>query len=375
MTSIAFSYIDTNSTLATACASLLPGRALAIDTEFQRETTYYPLPALLQISDGTSTYLVDPLAIDDFSPLASLFVDTNVVKIMHSCSEDLEVFARLDLPLPQPLFDTQVAAAHCGFGYSSSYSHLVELVTGQVLEKSQTRSDWTRRPLSENQCRYAAEDVIWLPAIYDLLKQELGKLKRDAWCAQDCEQLLQNAMRNVPVDEAWLRFRGAWRLDGTQQNRLRSLAAWRESEARRRDIPRGRVIPDSALMEIAQSGAGSPGQLTKVKGMGAYSVRKYGEVIVELVDSADRQQPGFEASLPDKGSRAYRDLIKKMQQIVKSHAETMAMPVELLGRKRDLEEYLADAQNSLIKSSWRGELIGVQLDDAIDKSSYHPYPE
>lgn len=360
-----FEFIDSNGSLLHACESLAETSVLAIDTEFQRETTYYPIPALVQLYAGDEVLLIDPTQIDNFAPLAEIFSDKNIVKVMHSCVEDLEVFHQLRAGLPGPLFDTQIAAAMCELGFSVSYSRLVEEVTGTQLDKSETRSDWLQRPLTPSQFQYAVDDVLWLPALYEHLSSTLEAKQRDRWCREECEQLLVDGGQATVPDQAYLRFKSAWRLAPKQLASLRTLAAWREREAQQSNVPRSRILKDAALFELVETRPSTTSQLISIQGIGNYTLRKYGEQLLEIIgmDSSDKQQGLI--TFPDKKSHAYRSVLKVMQKVVREVAEAQNLPPELLGRKRDLEDYISNKETSIISSSWRQQLIADQLDQAL----------
>ena len=370
MNNSSFSYIDSTQALSVICEKIKGSDYLAIDTEFQRETTYYPIPALIQLHARNEIFLIDPAAVEEFSPLVELFDDHTITKIMHSCTEDLEVFMQLFQTVPSPLFDTQVAAALCGLGFSTSYSKLVEVISGETLDKSETRSNWLQRPLTVSQCQYAADDVRLLPQIYDELRARLQQSGRNRWCEQECQRMLATGKTEIDPELSYLRFKSAWRLDEQQLLTLRSLSAWRERLARETDVPRGRIISDAVLFELAQSKISTLADMQPIKGIGSYTLRKYGKVILAIIDRAKTEEAKPIALLPNKKLREYRELIKLMQATAQEVASLEALPVEIIGRKRDLEEYLVDKESSLIQSSWRAELIAEKLDQLIKNSNY-----
>lgn len=365
-----FEYIDADRTLSDTCLQIADSEVLAVDTEFLRETTYYPIPALIQVCANDRVFLIDPTRIRDFEPLVALFNNPRIVKVMHSCSEDLEVFNRLLKTPPAPLFDTQVAAAMCGYGFSVSYSGLVEELTGNILDKSETRSNWLQRPLSDSQYHYAVEDVVWLPALHEHLLDRLRQKQRDGWCEQECDRFVRDSAQEMDPQRAYLKFKSAWRLRKNQLQMLRALCAWREEEARSTDVPRGRIVQDSVLYELAQSNISTVSGLRAIQGIGSYTLRRHGDSLLSILNERAPDDAATLVSLPDKKSREYRDLLKSMQGVVRETAKSEDLPPEILGRKRDLEEYLTDRENSVIARSWREQLIGSGLDSAIAESNY-----
>ena len=217
--------------LAEHCAAWQALPFVALDTEFMRVDTFYPIAGLLQVSDGAIAYLIDPLRIGDWRPFAALLEAPNVIKVLHSCSEDLEVLLRLTGSLPAPLFDTQLAAGYLNLGFSMGYSRLVQALLDIELPKGETRSDWLQRPLSELQVRYAAEDVLHLVEVYRALMARLAPQKVE-WVLEDGAELVANLSREVAPEDAWREAKLAWKLSRQQQAVLRALCAWREREAR-----------------------------------------------------------------------------------------------------------------------------------------------
>src|SRR5690606_5114128 len=217
-----------------------------LDTEFMRTNTFYPVPALVQVNDGQANYLIDPQAIENLSPLAQIISAPQVQKVLHACSEDLEVFQVLLKCLPVNLLDTQIAAAFCGYGYSVGYANLVSAVLDIQLPKSETRSNWLQRPLTDAQQNYAALDVEYLHRLTVDLKGQLQTLEREQWVEDECKQLTVNYLEGQKLSNASLRFRGAWRLNQRQLAALMELAAWRDQTAQTHNIVRNHVVRDKS---------------------------------------------------------------------------------------------------------------------------------
>ena len=219
-------WIRDDAELAQQCAAWRAQPFVVLDTEFMRVDTFYPIAGLVQVGDGRQAALIDPLCIRDWSPFAALLDDPAVVKVLHACSEDLEVFQRLTGTLPQPLFDTQLAAAYLNLGFSMGYSRLVQALLGVDLPKGETRSDWLQRPLSDMQVRYAAEDVQHLVEVYRALDERLSAEKR-GWLLEDGAELVANLRREVDPDEMYRDGKLAWKLSRQQLAVYRALYAWR----------------------------------------------------------------------------------------------------------------------------------------------------
>lgn len=370
--SMGFKIVNSDAALVDMVDACLKQSAIALDSEFIRTDTFYPKPALLQIYDREHVYLIDPLAIDDFTPLKTLFLAPDTIKVMHSCSEDMEVFDRLLDCYPQPLIDTQIAASLAGLDFSISYQRLVDAVLGKQLDKGETRSNWLQRPLTDKQLSYAADDVLWLLDVYDYLMAKLDDLDRLRWLQEECEELLLNAKQPVCFEDYYLKIKTAWRLDRQSLNILRSLCAWREREARTEDVPRSRVVTDAALQELSRERPQDKNGLAQISDLRHSMIRNYGSAILAEIDQADAQgKESYPPILQQKNSSNIRSAIKKMKQVVSSLASSLDIPDSLLARKRDLEAYLfADNRKlELLGRGWRGEILLEQLDPIVD--NYH----
>ena len=280
-------YVDSEDALSNACADLCRFGVIGIDTEFFRETTYYPIPALIQLYGEGKAYIVDCLAISHWEELAKLCRNQSVLKLLHSCGEDMEVFHRLIGTTPHPVVDTQLAAAIAGFDFSMGYQNLVKALFGEEVDKEQTRSNWLQRPLTEAQVRYAADDVVWLPKIWKALSGTLEEKGRLDWCLQDCEQLVQTPVPSLQSpDRAYLRLKAAWRLSGEDLHLLRAICAWRELEAQSRDVPRSRVLTDSAAIELSRRAPGSLAELRQIDQLKLNSRKGFADDVLMVIKKA-----------------------------------------------------------------------------------------
>ena len=244
--------IETTADLAAACKELAKSDFITIDTEFLRETTFWPELCLIQMASPTTEVLVDPLAKGiDLAPFFELMADTKVLKVFHAARQDIEIIFNRGNLIPHPIFDTQVAAMVCGFGDSVSYDQLVSRIKSVHIDKSSRFTDWSRRPLSDKQLEYALADVTHLRDVYLSLKAELDREGRTSWLSEEMDILEARETYDLHPDDAWQRLK--MRLRKPQELAvLRSVAAWREREARERNVPRGRVLKDDAIYEIAQ---------------------------------------------------------------------------------------------------------------------------
>ena len=240
---------------------------VAVDTEFMRENTYWPKLCLVQVGGPDEAAAIDPLADGmDLAPVFELLADRTVLKVFHSARQDIEIFVNLTGSVPEPLFDTQVAAMVCGFGDSVGYETLVNRLAGKRIDKTSRFTDWSRRPLTDKQLRYALADVIHLRSIYDKLSRQLADSKREHWLAEEIAILVDPDTYRVEPEAAWARIKTR-STDPKFLARLRELAAWREREAQKRDLPRGRLLRDDALLEIAAHSPRTVDELARTRGL------------------------------------------------------------------------------------------------------------
>ena len=270
------SLIAGDAKLAAACERWSAAGVIGVDTEFVRERTYHPRPGLIQVADNDGVALVDPLGISDFGPLKGLLADPSVVKLMHACDEDLEVLELLTGVTPRNVFDTQLAGAFAGYGFSLGYRSLVEVLLDEVLDKGETRSDWLRRPLSAAQLRYAALDVVYLLPIHKRLSREMAALGRTAWFEEELEHRRRARAADKQPEAAYCRVRRRQALAPAHHAVLRALSQWRETEAMARDIPRKHLLTDEVLITLASAPSVDAASLENVRGLSQRAGLRYG---------------------------------------------------------------------------------------------------
>ncbi len=364
-------WIADNASLAQHCTRWRSLPFVAVDTEFMRVDTFYPIAGLLQVSEGERAYLIDPLLIDDWAPLAQLLQDPAVVKVLHACSEDLEVFQRLTGSLPTPLFDTQLAAGYLNLGFSMGYSRLVQAVLDIELPKGETRSDWLQRPLSVTQVSYAAEDVLHLAEVYERLQRQLSADKY-AWVLEDGAELVANLGREIAPELAYREAKLAWKLSPQQLAVLRELCAWREREARARNQPRNRVVREHSLWPLARTQPDNLVALARIEDMHPKTVRQDGETLLRLIkQAAATPQEEWPQALPEPLPIEAAALLKKLRAIGQREGERLNIAPELMLRKKTLEALLKTGYPNgpyrLPESlrGWRRELMGQALLDCL----------
>lgn len=331
-------WVETDAELAELCQRWQGQGAVAVDTEFMRSETFYPIAGLVQVGDGRGCYLIDPLAIDDFSPLKALFQNTQVTKVLHACSEDLEVFQHWLGVVPDPIFDTQIGAAFAGYGFSVGYANLVKTLLDVEVPKGETRSDWLQRPLSIAQKKYAALDVAHMLVVYGKLLQTLRTQERLDWVKADCAALVENIQKTPDPNEYYRKLGSAWKLRRRELAVLRQLCAWRETQARARNRPRNRLIKEAGLWELARSQPSDLNELKTLKEVPARTIASDGEALLAEIQSARAEPEAFwpERLAPPLG-RAEAPLMKALKGYVRELAEEMDLPPELLVRKREYE--------------------------------------
>ncbi|MGE8499578.1 MAG: ribonuclease D [Pseudomonas sp.] len=364
-------WIRDDASLAEHCAAWRKLPSVAVDTEFMRVDTFYPIAGLLQVSDGLRAYLIDPLLVRDWAPFAALLEDPAVIKVLHACSEDLEVFLRLTGSLPAPLFDTQLAAGYLNLGFSMGYSRLVQAVLDIELPKGETRSDWLQRPLSETQISYAAEDVLHLAEVYARLHAQLSP-EKNAWVLEDGAELVANLGREVDPEDAYRDAKLAWKLSRQQLAVMRALCAWRERQARARNQPRNRIIREHSLWPLARTQPDNLVALARIEDMHPKTVRQDGEFILNLIKEAGSVPPAeYPDALPEPLPIEAASLLKKLRAIGQREGERLNIAPELMLRKKTLEALLKTGYPSgpyqLPDSlrGWRRELMGQALLDCL----------
>lgn len=353
--------INTTEELASACARLAAHPFVTVDTEFLRETTYYPKLCLVQMASPDEAVMVDPLAEGlDLAPFMALMTDQNVVKVFHAARQDLEIVWMLGRVLPTPLFDTQVAAMVCGYGDSVGYEQLVNDLAKARIDKSSRFTDWSRRPLSEAQLVYAESDVTHLRDIYLALQADLAQSGRASWVAEEMAVLNSPGTYEVKPENAWQRLKGRLRKP-KELAVLMELAAWREREAQHRDVPRQRVLKDDALMDIVQRAPRSAEALGELRSVpnGFERSRAGGEVLaaVERALALDPHSlPRLERERGRPSNGAVLDLLKVL---LKATADAERVAPKIIASSDDLEEIASDDKADVpALTGWRREIFG-----------------
>lgn len=335
--------------------------ALGLDTEFERVSTYFPKPGLVQISTPDNAWLVEPQAAANSRLFKAVLEDPQRIKLLYAMGEDLELM-RVWLGIQmRGMLDLQIGAALAGWGYQVGYARQVETVLGVSLDKGETRSDWLRRPLSEAQEQYALDDVRYLELLFAKVREVLEQRGLYAALQDESQRVCEDLAAQSDPDVYYLRLRGGWRLNPRQQGALRALCLWREQQCRERDRPRNRVISDKALLAIADAMPKAPAQLNGLEDVTPGLIRKFGDTLVELVQQGAAEGLPREARIPVPLSRQEQESYRSLRSIMQQVAQERDIPVELLAPRKRLEEWLRQCRQSAVMpdavfEGWRGRL-------------------
>ncbi len=355
-------YIDTTEKLDALCRQVLQESWIALDTEFLREKTYYPQFCLLQIAAPDWVACVDPLALDNLDNLFEAIYQPNIIKVLHSSRQDLEIFYQLTGKVPGPIFDTQIAAPLLGFQENPGYAMLVSSFLNINLSKAHTRTDWTERPLSAAQIQYAADDVIYLCQIYQIMCEQLQQLGRLHWLDNDFKQLNDTELYQISPANAWFKIKGKNKLTGKQLSIVQTLSEWREATAQSVNKPRNWLIRDDMLLELAKLQPVNVGELAKVRNINERLVNRYGSVICQLIDEARQRAPIplHEKGKPPKKTQQIEAVLDVLTAVVRIRAEENSLNPVVLATRKDLEELLYQ-EDSPVLHGWRFSMVGEEL--------------
>lgn len=366
--------VESQEELDAACRQWMAQDQLAIDTEFMRTDTFYPKAGLLQLADSNGVYLVDPLVMDSWDLFLDVLQCERIEFILHSASEDLALLLALFGTLPRRIFDTQLAAAYAGHGFSLSYQALVERLINVTVPKEETRSDWLRRPLSDRQLVYAANDVCYLIELHGQLKEALTEKQALDWFLEDSAELLVSAHKQEDP-ESWkviyADISNAWKLSDSGLSNLQALCYWRETEARRRDKPRNWIAKDNELFAIAYNlqNTDEPTiqQLGQVEVLSKGLRQRYGQQLIELLGDRPSLIAIDQDLLSPPLHPRFRGILKSWRRIIEDKAERLSIAPELLARKKWMLELLKGFQDSG-QLNWQHPMTGwrrQQLEQAF----------
>lgn len=356
-------FVDNEQKLKEACHRLGQQPYLAVDTEFVREKTYYPILCLIQIASPQHCYCIDPLAVRDLSPLASLLLDRQTIKVFHAARQDLEILYQTFGEIPAPVFDTQIAATLLGLGDQIGYANLVRHFTQKQLAKGHARTDWQRRPLSQEQLEYAADDVRYLVNIYPELCESLEKMGRLTWLEDDFTRLCQSQLYENDPEQQWQRVSGLQKLRGVQLAVLQQLATWRERLAQQQDKPRKWIMPDDSLLTLSMQIPQRMDQLERIRGINAGMLQRHGTTLLELINTAKAMPKETWPVLARRKSLepGQEAVLDALLAIVKLQAAAQQINQSALTSRQDLESLVTGERDIPLLQGWRRGLAGNQV--------------
>lgn len=362
-------YVRDETALEDLVGNLEGADVLAFDTEFMREKTYYAQPCLLQVASADLSAVVDLIEIKRVEPLLRLLTESSAVKVVHAGSQDIEILYQLSGRTPSPVFDTQIAATVAGFPSQVGYGQLVRDVLGVDLGKGDTFTNWAARPLTATQIAYAEDDVRHLPEIYARLRQQLSDAGRLGWLVEDFERLADPVTYEPDPRVQYRRVKRASSLDARGLAVLREVAAWRELEARRRDVPRRWLIGDESLVEIARRAPVDSAGLAAVRGVPDRLVARSGSAVLAAI-AAGREVP--EADLPrlPKRKRVPGDvqpIADLLSAVMRIRAKEHGVAPTLIATRDELERFAAgDRGEHPLASGWRHVMVGAELEAIVE---------
>ncbi|PXA74698.1 MULTISPECIES: ribonuclease D [Vibrio] len=369
-----YQIINQQHELQRVCALARQADVVMLDTEFVRTRTFFPQLGLIQLFDGETLSLIDPLAMVDMAPFIELLQDVSVLKVLHACGEDLEVFHNSLGCVPFPMVDTQLMAAFIGYGLSTGFAALANDLLNVELDKSESRTDWLARPLSEKQLEYAAADVFYLLPMYEQL---LDKVTQAGWwdaVLQESQLQVEKRTRMFDAQLAYLEIKGAWQLKPKELAILKPLATWRYQQAVKRDLALNFVIREHDLLTIARLALSSPKQMEEA-GIDPHVIRRHSDAIATIVKQA-KQTPveSYPAAIvPLMDYPGYKQLFKKLKDEVKMVSQTSGLASEFLASKKQLNQLVSWVWNQQrepdhlpdLMQNWRLPLLGERLNKLI----------
>ncbi|WP_235839736.1 ribonuclease D [Cognaticolwellia mytili] len=366
-------YVEDAQQLNLICQSYAQADLLAIDTEFVRTRTLYPKLGLIQINDGKTLALIDPVALPDLTPFWQLMENPNIVKVLHACSEDLEVFLTAGNCRPVNLIDSQIIMAFLGHGLSLGYAAMIAHYTGIELDKSESRTDWMKRPLTEKQLEYAQADVEHL---FNILPKLMAEIEQSGWLAaaqQESELMIERKFTAIDESQMYKNIKMAWRLNPQQLYRLQQLTTWRYQQAKQKDRPIGFIAKDHTLVALAQHNPDNVGAMARIEGVEQLDIRHKGRAMLFVLKQAEQQA---NAELPAQIIRldeypGYKQNFKKVKSFIALVGTEAELLIENLASKKQINQFLSwyfklnGAENNVhlvdIMQGWRKPLLGDKL--------------
>jgi ribonuclease D len=353
-------WIDKNADLQALAAQLEVQTSIGIDTEFLRERTFFPKLCLLQIAAGDQIWCVDTLRVGSLEPLLPALTRAQPQKLLHAARQDLEALYLNSKQILAPVFDTQIAAGCTGLKPQVGYAELVKTLLDVTIPKGQTRTDWSKRPLTREQLEYAADDVLYLAQIAQVLKERLVRLGREHWVTQDCAELGQRELYEPDLAQSWTRLRGIAQLASAARGRAKAVAQWRERLARERDLPRGWILADPALFAIAHDNPTSVAELDSIQKLN----ERFAMSLLEALRHAPPEPADTEPHVDTRPTPEQKALIEKLARVVDARAKELEVSAEILAPRGELKAIALGDRATHAMSGWRRAEIGERLLEA-----------
>ena len=358
-------WIDRDDQLAALARELESQTWLGVDTEFLRERTFFPKLCLLQIASAGGIWCVDALKLD-LEALVPVMTGAATRKVMHASRQDLEAFYLTTKRVISPVFDTQIAAGCIGLKPQIGYAELANLLIGVTLAKGQTRTDWSKRPLSAEQLEYAADDVLHLGEIAARLGEKLRELGREHWVVEDCAALEQARLYEPDPAQAWERLRGLQQLPPRPRARAKAIAVWREQVARDRDLPRAWILPDAAIFDLAHTNPETAGALRSVRTLPANYNDGFAAALLTVLATESRCEPSDASPGQEQRPTAeQKALALRLGAIVDARAAALGVSAEILAPRGELKAMAMGKLGSHVETGWRRAEIGERLRAAL----------
>jgi ribonuclease D len=361
-------YIDSSAALKTFCNEIQDAEFLAIDTEFIREKTYFPKLCLIQIASSEQDACIDPFSVQDFDPLIGLFTNEAITKVLHSASQDMEIFLHAFNTLPSPVFDTQIAATLTGAAEQIAYARLVNDMLGIKLDKSHTRTDWSKRPLDPAQLQYAADDVRYLAQLYPELRQQLEEAGRLDWLSSDFARLSNPETWKPDPANIWRKVKGVGKLRGIEIAILKNLAEMREHAAIEADRPRRFIISDDLLIDLARSKPSTIEAIERRRGYNPGLIKKHGQAFLDCVKRAEQLPRSEWPAVPSGKPLTPKQeiLADVLMGLLKQQAQKFQLSPNLLANRKSIEKLARGERDTELMSGWRYEHGGKAILEFLD---------
>lgn len=360
-------YIDSDEKLKEISKLLKNNDYIILDTEFIREKNYYPKLCLIQVAASNNVLAcIDPLAINDLSPFIEILKDPSITKVFHASYQDLEIFYYLMDCVPAPIFDTQPAASVLGIGDQIGYARLVEELLGVQLEKSQSRTDWSRRPLSQKQIDYAIDDVRYLQKIYPLMRSKLEQKNRLEWLDADFNYLTSNKTYAVDFSTCWKRVKAKQTLKGIQLAVLQQLATWREEVAIQKDRPRRWIVSDDILIDLSRRKPKNTVQIAQIRGADEKHLKRYYQAWIKAIQAGEDSPPETWPKLPTRRKASLEEdiLVDLLMTLVRYQAKEHGVSASVIASRKQVMTMLQE-QRDTFSNDWRGALLNTLFQDVL----------